>query len=380
MFTATLINRAGTMALPFLILYLTQSMKFSPADAGKAMSAYGIGALAVSPLAGRLIDKIGSSAIMKFALLASGCVMLSYPFVSGYTTIVGTTFLWAILSEAFRPASLTAITEMIPAHQRKTAFVLNRLAINIGVSIGPVVGGFLVLVSYKLIFLIDGFTSILAGVFLVLTKWTVLSPSKRSENEPIQSEQPVGSVFRDWAYLSFLGSLILALVVFFQHNSTMPLFMVQILHMKPSVYGSLFLVNTIIIIALEVPLNDAMSHLPHRTTLMYGALLVAAGFGALQFAKDILGVALTIIIWTFGEMILLPTSSAYAAELSPERKRGVYMGFYQMTFSLALISSPLFGTWIFEHYGASVLYTGALGIGIISAIMFRGFGGTRPPQ
>ncbi|HLX12446.1 MAG TPA: MFS transporter, partial [Bacteroidota bacterium] len=143
---------------------------------------------------------------------------------------------------------------------------------------------------------------------------------------------------------------------------------------------SLFLVNTIIIIALEVPLNDAMSHLPHRTTLMYGALLVAAGFGALQFAKDILGVALTIIIWTFGEMILLPTSSAYAAELSPERKRGVYMGFYQMTFSLALISSPLFGTWIFEHYGASVLYTGALGIGIISAIMFRGFGGTRPPQ
>jgi predicted MFS family arabinose efflux permease len=54
----TLINRAGTMVIPFLSLYLTKSLNFTLIDVGWIMSFFGLGSVVGTWLGGKLTDKL----------------------------------------------------------------------------------------------------------------------------------------------------------------------------------------------------------------------------------------------------------------------------------------------------------------------------------
>lgn len=152
----------------------------------------------------------------------------------------------------------------------------------------------------------------------------------------------------------------------------MPLFLVRDLGVPASTYGLLFTINTGLIILLEVPLNLAMAGWRHQRALALGALLTGAGFGAMALAGNIYEIAATVVVWTFGEMILLPGSSAYAAEIAPADRRGEYMGLYVMSFSTAFTVGPWLGTEVYERFGGSVLWGAAFLCGCLAAaIMAR---------
>ena len=131
------------MVLPFIALYANQILKVSKGEAGLVLAAYGIGAFISSPFSGKLSDKIGAMRLMTISLITTGLFLFIYSFVTDFTLFLALTFVWAILSEAFRPASMAFISDEISSDRRKTAFALQRLAINLGMSIGPVVGGIL---------------------------------------------------------------------------------------------------------------------------------------------------------------------------------------------------------------------------------------------
>ncbi|MCJ7555184.1 MAG: MFS transporter, partial [Ignavibacteriaceae bacterium] len=139
LFYTTLINRSGTMVIPFLVLYLTQKIGVTASEAGTALLVYGIGAFVSAPLAGRLADKIGALKVMKASLVGTSLLMLVYGFITNYYLILIFSFLLSIVNEAFRPANLSLISEIVTPSQRRISFALNRLGINIGMSIGPVV-------------------------------------------------------------------------------------------------------------------------------------------------------------------------------------------------------------------------------------------------
>jgi MFS family permease len=128
-------------------------------------------------------------------------------------------------------------------------------------------------------------------------------------------------------------------------------------------------INTVMIIFLEVPLTLGIEHWSNRLALALGAFLFAVGFGALAVATNVLSVAATVVIWTFGEMILFPGASAYMAEIAPPEKRGAYMGLYLMTFSIAFAVAPWLGTVTLERYGAGPLWITTFVVGCVSAAM-----------
>ncbi len=115
----------------------------APAEAGTALLVYGAAAFLAAPITGKLSDKLGSLKIMKFALFGSGILFFAYSFILDYNWILVASFVLAAVNESFRPANLSMITEIVTPSQRRMAFALNRLAINAGMSIGPVIGGFL---------------------------------------------------------------------------------------------------------------------------------------------------------------------------------------------------------------------------------------------
>ncbi len=391
LFCATIINRAGTMALPFLVLYLTQHMGFSASRAGMAMAAYGAGALISMPTAGRLSDSVGPRRIFEWTLLLSGTFLLALPWVHSFGGMLAATFIWAVLGEGNRPASMSIVTELVGPEQRKSAFAVIRLAANVGMTVGPAVGGLLAAYSYPTIFRVDGATSILAAIFLMLVPWRTLRDSAKNHGAPRETPRsledseeadlevlppsyPIRSALPhpDRRLALFLLAQIPVMMVFFQFSTGMPLFMTHNLHLSATVYGLLLPINTLLIIFLEVPLNIAMERWPHRRALPLGAFLCGAGFGALIFASDALSVGVTIVIWTFGEMILFPAASAYVAEIAPADRRGAYMGLFTMSVSLAFVAGPWLGAAVLAHFGPTTLWTGAFFGGCLSAVLMVG--------
>lgn len=356
------------MVLPFVALYAKQELKVSTGDAGLVLGFYGIGALLSSPFSGKLSDRLGSLKLMVASLLSTGAFLFLYSAVTNFTGFLFLTFVWAVLNEAFRPASMSFISSEILPERRKTAFALNRLAINLGMSIGPVVGGILSTINFHLLFYVDGVTALAAGVFLIFSPWEKHPASENVENEESDVHKKV-NVLKDKRLLYFLLALIPVEIVFFQHIGALPLFLVTELGYTTAVFGFLTAVNTVLIIFIEVPLNDAMRNWDDRKSLALGALLCGVGFGLMAFTNTIPPIVFLIVVWTFGEMIFFPSSGEYVAKIAPPKQRGEYMGFFQMAFSFAFMVGPWLGAEALELFGPFYLWMGCLAFGLISAAM-----------
>ena len=358
----TLINRLGSMALPFLSLFLTESRHYTESQAGFAVAAYGLAGLVTAPRAGKLVDSIGPFRLIVWSLLVGGTLMAFVPFIPGYFPLVAFVLFWATATEAFRPAAMALVTDSVEPAQKRTAITLYRTALNLGMSIGPAAGGFLAKLSYVWVFAVDSATSILAALFLLR------SARAMPPHQP-HPDRKGNLAFRDRRAWLYLVSVLPVMLVFFQHTSSMPLYLVRNLHLDPSIYGVLFTLNTVIILALEVPLTVHTSHWPLSRMLAIGALLVSIGFGGLALCHGIFDVALTVVFWTFGEMFLLPSAAAYITDLAPAGRSGEYIGISQMLFSLSFLLGPIIGTNVLEHLGGVTLWTGCFFAGCVSTAM-----------
>jgi len=408
LFTAILINRAGTMVLPFMVLYLTHSLGLTPGRAALALAAYGVGAVLTAPVAGRLADRVGPRRVIVASLFASASLLLVFPLVHTLRGILILTFIWSVAGEALRPASLAWMTDLVPPDRRRAGFALTRLAVNLGMSVGPAVAGFVAQVSFTAIFVLDAATSLAAGALLLIATREAggagsgaVAPASGAETAPAgaataaavvetaappppPAAPPAGRVAApdrrahgDLRFLFFLAAILPAQVVFFQHQAVLPLFLTRDLGLAEAAYGLMFTINTLLVTLVEVPLNAATSRWSHRRALAIGAFLVGAGFGGLALVHGFAGVAVMVVVWTFGEMILLPGSAAFVADASPPARRGEYLGLYSMSFSFAFAIAPWLGAQVMEGLGTRAVWVasflcGGLSAGLVAILHPRG--------
>lgn len=376
LFFTTLINRSGSMFLTFLVIYLSKYKNIPVEEAAISLFVYGIAALFTSPIIGRISDRTGKIIILELSLFSTGVLMLFYPFIDSFYLILVLTFIVSVVNEAFRPAILALISEMVTPEQRKPAFALNRLAINLGLSVGPVLGGFLMAVNYDLIFYIESVTCIGAFAFLFysrkyLKQYDIVYSKEKSETNKGNSKSAGISRFKfhDGVLFYFLISIMPVSLVVFQQLGTYSVYVVEKLNHPEYIFGFLALINTTLIIFLEVPVNSWMYKVSDKRQLIIGAFLTAIGFGLTAFSPNLYFIGFTIVIWTFGEMIFFPSSANYVAAISPKERRGEYMGLYQVTFNLSFSLGPFLGTLTLEKYGPYVLWIGTFAASMLSVIM-----------
>jgi len=367
LFFGTFLNKFGTFVLPFLAIYVTR-LGYSTAQAGIPIAAYGVGTLLASLLGGHLADRLGRRKTIVLSMFSAAGAMLWLSQARSLPGIVVLSGLAGLTGELYRPASSALLADLVPAGQRVTAFAAYRVALNAGFAFGPATAGLLAQTSFAWLFVGNAITSILFG----LVAWFGLPAGLRLERAASSLLENIRVLRNNREFVQVLVACLAVGLVFVQVFSSMSLAITSS-GFSTTVYGLVISLNGALVVLFELPIASITSRYAARRVMAIGFLLIGVGFASNLLPRTIPLLVLTTVVFTLGEMISMPVSGAYVADLAPEHQRGLYMGLYGLTWSLAFVCGPGVGLWLFSAH--PVLLWGLCGVlGIVAAavISMRG--------
>jgi predicted MFS family arabinose efflux permease len=345
----TIVNRAGTMVIPFLSLYLTESLEIDISNVGWVMTCYGLGSLVGSWLGGKLTDTFGYYKVMFFSIVTTGLLFFWLQTLTTFQSFCWGIFIVMIVADTFRPAMFVALNAYSKPENRTRSLTLIRLAINLGFFVAPPVGGLIIVaIGYSGLFWVDGVTCILAG-FLLLK---VLNPKKVTELDIIKVENPE-SVYKDKAFWIFFLAMFIFAFVFLQYFSTMPLYYRNVYKLSEFEIGLLLGISGLVIFIFEMPLIQWLTEQKKTNTyyVFIGLILTALSFVVLNLTSWIGVLVIGILLMTVGEMIAFPFSNSFAAQRAKKGNQGEYMALYSISFSFAHIFGHNSGMQLVDKFG-----------------------------
>jgi predicted MFS family arabinose efflux permease len=362
-----LINRSGTMVLPYLSLYMTQRLHFTVGQAGFVLAVFGAGALLGTFLGGRLTDRFGFYWVQFGSLLFGGLMLLALQFVTRFEWLCVVVFLFTTLGDSFRPANNAALAHYSTPDSRTRAYSLNRLAINLGWAFGGGIGGVLAGIDYKWLFWADGLTCIGAALYLLYA----LPRPIRTQPKSVADEQPaqVRSPWRDGLYLAFVGCVVAYTTAFVQFFGMLPVYLKRVLGLREAEIGMLNAFNGLFIVAVEMAFVYWLEQRVRRRLRIsvVGVLLTAVAW--LVLLGQWPGVAwLSVFLLTAGEILAMPFMLTFASNRASDQNRGAYMGLYSMGWALAQVGSPALAAQLADRFGFSTLWLFMAGLCVVSAV------------
>ncbi|AWM14751.1 MFS transporter [Flavobacterium sediminis] len=376
----TFINRAGTMVLPFLSKYLKEDLNFSYGQVGWIMVSFGCGSMLGSWLGGKLSDSIGFYRVMIFSLLTSGLMFFGLQHIHTFEAFIVAIFLIMVIADMFRPAMFVSLAAYAKPENRTRALTLVRLAINLGFTAGPALGGLIIMnMGYKGLFWVDGTTCILAIVIF----WATVKEKEKSKYQDVKhpGEILTASVFKDIPFWIFLATCLISGIIFFQLFTTLPLYHKEQFNMSEYKTGLLLSFNGLMIFFMEMPLVSYIEshHFNKVKVVTAGTFIMSLCMFMLLFNKWESILWIMMFSMTFGEMFAFPFSNSFAMSRAPKGHEGRYMAIFTMSYSLAHILSAKTGFTIIEFFGGyqtNWIIMGILGLigtllGILVFILVR---------
>lgn len=357
------------MVIPFLSVYLVNALNFSLTDVGWIMTFYGLGAVLGTFIGGKLTDLFGYYWVIVASLFLGGLGFIFVQFFDGLYTMCAVIFVLMTLADSYRPAVFVAAEAYSKPENLTRSIALIRLAINLGFSFGPMLGGIIIAkVSYGALFWIDGITCMAAVVAMLLTLKRVKLRTKQERKAIIKHGRPPQ---RNRAYMSFILVIVLISIVFVQYFSLIPIYYAKIYELSEDVIGWLMFLNGALIVLTEMPL---VAWLEKSRLSKTGAVAIGTGFLAVSLLVLNLGhhfslLIIGMILMTIGEMIESPFSNALAIEMAPEGRKGSYMGMFSMSWSVSHIVGHNAGMNMADRLGfRSAFYI--FGLGLLAVAVF----------
>lgn len=365
-----LINRAGSMVLPFLSVYLTQSLAYGISETGILLAAYGLGAMAGSLTGGWLSDRIGNFWVQFLSLTIGGLSFIILPEITRFEYLLPALFLASLVVECLRPANTASVASYSRPENVTRSFSLNRMAINLGFSIGPAIGGLLAGRSYKLLFYADGLTCIFAGLFFFLYFRKRTPRARRTATLP-HATPGAGSPYRDVPFVVFVLLTCCYAVIFFQLFNTLPIYYREVHQLTEGTIGLLLGLNGLIVFLFEMLL---VNHLEQKVSILSmivaGTLICGFSFVVLNFSAGLPLLITAMILLSFSEILAMPFMVTYVIRRAGEGKQGAYIGFYSLAWASAFMLSPYLGTRLIASAGFSTLWWFCAASSLLLALLY----------
>jgi MFS family permease len=362
LFAGTFLNRLGSFVQPFLALYLAGPRELSASTVGTVVACFGLGSFVSQPVGGYLADRVGRRATLVASMLGTAAAFLLFASARGLVLIAIAAALTGLMIDAYRPAVSAIVADLVAPERRPRAFALLYWAINLGVAFAGVAGGFLATRSYWLLFVLDAVTCLVFAVLIAR-----LVPETRVRH-PHSAGRGYGPVLRDGVLLGLVASIFLGSLVYMQSLVTLPLAVRADGH-GPEVYGIVYAVNPVTVIAIQPLVLWLVDRLPPVPLLASSSVVMGIGFWMTAAAETLPVFGVTVFIWTLGEIGFNAVGPALIANIAPAELRGRYNGAVGVAFGAAAMLAPLLGTRVFEELGETVLWTSCFGVSALSALI-----------
>jgi MFS family permease len=341
-YAGTFINRFGSFVLTFMVLVMVRR-GFSPAQAGLAAAAYGVGGLAAGVVGGHAADRIGRRRTIVLSMFSSAVVLVALWQAQGLWLTIALAALAGVTAEMYRPASAALLADVTPPGRRVSTFAMYRVAVNLGYAMGPAAAGFFAASHPAIVFVGDAATSVLYGIlvlFAVPRSADAISRQRRAEAP--RGPSLLRRIVADHPFLTLLAASLLSHVVYHQDIAALPL-EVQARGLPAQAYGLMMSMNGLVCLVLELPMASITSRLPSWIPMSVGIALMGVGLAMTGVAPGVAGLMVTVVVWTLGGVVWSPVAAAYVADLAPPEVQGRYQAAYGLTSAAGLAIAPAFG-------------------------------------
>jgi len=356
-------NRCGSMAVPFMGLYVTQSLHRSEMDAGLIITLFGIGSILGSATGGKLTDMIGFRPVQILSSIVGGLLFILFSTITHFYSLCILTVVISFFSEAFRPANFTAVAHYAAEGTITRSYSLNRLAVNIGWSVGISLAGIIASINYKLLFIVEGGVSIIVGLLILSFLPQVKDFIKKAKENA--SNMVIKKPWEDIFYVKFILLTTIFITCAFLMFRVVPVFFKEQWHIDEFQIGIIIGLNGAVIALFEmIMINKIEAKRSPMFFIIVGAVLFSISYIILSapVSFHIVAAVLTIVVFTCGEMLTLPFINTIVISRSNEHNRGLYAAGYTLSWSCAQVFGPYFGFLIAKNFGYNWLWLGLAGM------------------
>lgn len=360
-----------SMMWPFLMIFISQRLNTSLTVVAGMLTINSIAGLATTFFGGAIADRFGRKWVMVFSLCLCAVSWYCFQFATGSVLFIGLMALNGATTPLYRLAADAMMADLLPVDQRIDAYSILRMGNNLGVALGPTVGGFLAAVSYPLAFSVAGIGMLGCGVLaLVLSGETM--PERSPVLQPVESSRfgGYGHLFHDKPFLVLIGSYLFGRLASATIWMMLGVYVKDNYGMSESLYGFIPMTNALMVIFLQVLITSQVKRRDARWMMALGSAFYGIAVLGVAFAQGFWGFWVCMVIATIGEMILVPTSTTVAASLAPENMRGRYMGIYTVTTAVGSGVGPLIGGFLSDQYGPVTTWYGGGLAGFLGAAAF----------
>jgi MFS family permease len=356
-----LVNRLGYFVQPFLTLYLVRDRELPVTTAGVLVAAFGAGSLVSQVVAGWMVDRIGRRVTLVVGMLGTAVCLLGLGFSTALVPLALFAAASGLMIDVYRPAVSALVADLVPPGDRVRAFGLLYWAVNLGVSVAAVLGGALASRGYWLLFVLDAVTCV--GFAVLIARGV---PETRPQRPPSAGGSGYGVALRDRLLLALAGTNLVGAAVYGQCFVTLPL-AITADGLGPGAYGLVYAVNPVAVIVLQPLTLRWLSARPPVLVAAASSVVMGLGFGATAFASTVPAYALTVLVWTLGEIGFNAVAPALVADIAPPEQRGRYNGVLGLSFGGAALVGPVAGTAVLQTFGEPTLWSGCLVASLASA-------------
>jgi len=373
-FGGVFINRVGGFLNIFLVLFLTSKGR-SAAEAALALGVYGIGGVAGVLIGGVLARRLGARNATVLSMGSSAVLTASLLYLPSYPSLLVVVTAVGLISQLFRPASATLLSELTPQNRQVMIFAMYRFGLNLGATAAPLLGFGLYNLGHHRYTLLFWGEATVAALYAVLAM--VALPSRAAEPSaavgggPVEPAAGYAAMLRDRRYLLYLVATFFNAAVYLQYLSVLPLD-IKARGVALIWYTGAVALNGLLVIAFELPLTKISQRWPSKVTVVLAFGLAGIGVGCYGLPLGPAVIIIGTLIWTVAEVIGAPTVFAYPGMAGPPRLKPYYIGGFQFMFGLGSAVGPMVGGVLFSQFGHRVWPVVAAGSAL--AVVFAGFG------
>jgi MFS family permease len=371
MITGVVISTAGgSLIWPFLLIYASAKLNLPLSTVATLISINAGTSLISSFLAGTLADKIGRKVVMNFSLTLNGIAYFFLMRAETYSQFVILMILVGLSNPLYQVGADAMLADMIPSEKRTDAYAISRIANNAAFALGPAIGGFLAATSYNLAFYgaATGYIAYSLLLFFLAheTLEKLKAPKNQMESEQAQRQEGYERVFQDRGYMLFVFLISIGLIASMMVWILMPVYAKTNFGIPENLYGWIPTTNALMCVFIQYPVTQVSRRYKTLPVTAIGMLIYAVGAGSVALMSHFWGFWLSMVILTFGELVIVPTASKYVADLAPANLRGRYMGVYWLGWGLARTLAPLIGGFLNDALAPRAIWIGGLIIGLTS--------------